>query len=134
MSGYFFTADTLAELAAKIENPHQLHPMPGQTLVESVARYNSFVDAGKDADFNKPKPQFKIEKPPFHAAWSTPILHDCLAGLRINTKCQVVDIRGKVIPGLYACGESAGGFALHGLPRVLVFGRVAGREAALAKA
>jgi hypothetical protein len=133
-SGYFFTADTVAELAAKIANPHQLHPMPSQALMDTVARYNSFVDAGKDADFNKPRPQFKIEKPPFHAAWSTPILHDCLAGLRINTQCQVVDIRGKVIPGLYACGESAGGFALHGLPRVLVFGRVAGREAALAKA
>jgi hypothetical protein len=133
-SGYFFTADTIAELAAQIANPHQLHPIAGQVLVDTVARYNSFVDAGKDADFNKPSPKFKIEKPPFHAAWSTPILHDCLSGLRVNTKCQVMDIRSKVIPGLYACGESAGGFALHGLPRVLVFGRVAGREAALAKA
>jgi hypothetical protein len=133
-SGYFFTADTLAELAGKIANPHQLHPLPAQALEASVARYNSFVDAGKDADFNKPTPKYKIEKAPFHAAWSTPILHDCLAGLRINTKCQVIDIHSKVIPGLYACGESAGGFALHGLPRVTVFGRVAGREAALAKA
>jgi urocanate reductase len=133
-SGYFFTADTIAELATKIANPYQLHPMPSAALEETVKRYNSFVDAGKDADFNKPSPKYKIEKGPFHAAWSTPILHDCLAGLRINTKCQVVDIRGKVIAGLYACGESAGGFALHGLPRVIVFGRVAGREAALAKA
>jgi succinate dehydrogenase/fumarate reductase flavoprotein subunit len=133
-SGYFFTADTVAELATKIANPYQLHPMPAQALESSVARYNSFVDAGKDADFGKPSPKYKIEKGPFHAAWATPILHDCLAGLRINTKCQVIDIHGKVIPGLYACGESAGGFALHGLPRVIVFGRVAGREAALAKA
>jgi hypothetical protein len=133
-SGYFFTADSIAELAGKISNPHQLHPMQAKALEEAVARYNSFVDAGKDADFNKPKPLYKIEKPPFHAAWATPILHDCLAGLRINTKCQVIDIHGKVIPGMYCCGESAGGFALHGLPRVLVFGRVAGREAALAKA
>jgi succinate dehydrogenase/fumarate reductase flavoprotein subunit len=92
------------------------------------------VDGGKDLEFNKPAPAYKIQKAPFYAAWSTPILHDCLSGLRINTKCQVIDIRGKVIPGLYACGESAGGFALHGLPRVTVFGRVAGREAAMAKA
>lgn len=133
-SGYFFTADTIAELATKIANPYQLHPMPAAALEETIKRYNSFVDGGKDADFNKPAPKYKIEKGPFHAAWSTPILHDCLAGLRINTKCQVADIRGKVIQGLYACGESAGGFALHGLPRVIVFGRVAGREAALAKA
>jgi len=133
-SGYFFTADTIAELAGKISNPYQLHAVPAKALEETVARYNSFVDAGKDADFNKPKPLYKIEKPPFHAAWATPILHDCLAGLRINTKCQVIDIHGKVIPGMYCCGESAGGFALHGLPRVLVFGRVAGREAANGKA
>jgi len=69
---------------------------------------------------------------PFYAAWSTPILHDTLTGLKINTKCQVIDRNNQVIPGLYACGESTGGFALHGLPRVTVFGRVAGREAASA--
>jgi urocanate reductase len=131
-SGFFFTADTLGELAAKIQNPYQRQPIPGNALEQTVARYNSFVDAGKDADFGKPTPKYKIQTPPFHAAWSTPILHDTLSGLRINTKCQVIDIRGKVIPGLYCAGESAGGFALHGLPRVTVFGRVAGREAAKA--
>ena len=133
-SGYFFTADTIAELAAKIVNPHQPKPIPARALEETVAKYNSFVDGGRDAEFNKPTPLHKIQTPPFYAAWSTPILHDCLSGLRINTKCQVMDIRGRIIPGLYACGESAGGFALHGLPRVTVFGRVAGREAASASA
>jgi hypothetical protein len=133
-NGYFFEADTLTQLAGKISNPYQLQPVPARALEEAVARYNSFVDAGKDADFGKPAPKHKIQKPPFYAAWSTPILHDCLAGLRINRKCQVIDLKGQVIPGLYCCGESAGGFALHGLPRVTVFGRIAGREAALAKA
>jgi len=131
--GYFFTADTLAELAKKIVNPYQKHPISPEALEKTVARYNSFVDSGKDADFAKPTPMFKIEKPPFYAAWSTPILHDSLAGLRISTKCEVMDIHGRVIPGLYAAGEAAGGFALHGLPRVSVFGRVAGREAARAR-
>ena len=133
-SGWFFSADTIAELAGQIENPYQLQKMPAAALEETVARYNSFVEAGKDADFARPMLKYKIQTPPFHAAWSTPILHDCLAGLRINTKCQVIDLHGQLIQGLYACGESAGGFALHGLPRVIVFGRVAGREAALNKA
>jgi len=133
-NGWFFSADTLAELAGKIENPYQLQKMPPSALEATVKKYNAFVDAGQDSDFGKPSPKYKIQTPPFHAAWSTPILHDCLAGLRINRKCQVVDIHGQVIPGLYAAGESAGGFALHGLPRVIVFGRIAGREAALAKA
>lgn len=133
-NGWFFSADTLAELASKIANPYQLDPMPGKALEETVAKYNSFADAGKDSDFGKPAPLYKIQTPPFYAAWSTPILHDTRSGLRINTKCQVIDMSGQVIPGLYAAGETAGGFGLHGLPRVTVFGRIAGREAALAKA
>ena len=127
--GYFFSANTLSELAAKIVNPYQRAPMSGPTLEAAVARYNQFVDAGKDADFGKPSPKYKIARAPFYAAWSTPILHDTLTGLRINTKCQVLDMRSQAISGLYAAGECAGGFGLHGLTRVLVFGRVAGREA-----
>jgi succinate dehydrogenase/fumarate reductase flavoprotein subunit len=129
-NGWFFSADTIGELAGKIKNQFQLQPIAARVLEETVAKYNSFVDAGKDADFAKPTPMYKIQKPPFYAAWSTPILHDTLAGLKINTKCQIIDRDDKVIPNLYACGESAGGFALHGLPRVTVFGRIAGREAA----
>jgi urocanate reductase len=131
--GWFFSAQTLAELGGKIVNPHQRSPISGQALEATVARYNSFVDAGKDADFGKPGPKYRIDRPPFYAAWSTPILHDSLTGLKIDTKARVVDIQGQVIPGLYCAGESAGGFGLHGLPRVLVFGRIAGREAALAE-
>ena len=132
-NGWFFTADTIAELAGKIKNQYQLQPIPAAALENTVAKYNSYIDLGKDPDFGKPTLMFKIQKPPFHAAWSTPILHDTLTGLKINRKCQVIDMRGQVIPGLYCAGESAGGFALHGLPRVIVFGRIAGREAALAK-
>jgi len=128
---YFFQADTLAELAAAIKNPYQTLSMSGATLEETVARYNSFVDLGEDEDFDKPTPRYKIERPPFYAAWSTPILHDSLTGLRTNTKAQVVDMRGQVIPGLYCAGESQGGFAQHGLGRCLVFGRIAGRDAAV---
>lgn len=132
-NGWFFTAETIVDLAGKIANPYQFQPVPSDVLEATVARYNSFVDAQKDAEFGKPTPKFKIQAPPFYAAWSTPILHDTLTGLKINRKCQVIDIHGQVIPGLYCAGESAGGFALHGLPRVTVFGRIAGREAALAK-
>ncbi len=128
--GYFFSADTITELASKIVNPYQKTPMSGAALEETVGRYNGFVAAGKDPDFNKPTPMFKIATPPFYAAWSTPILHDTLTGLRTTTNAEVVDTRGAVIPGLYCAGESQGGFAQHGLARCLVFGRVAGRHAA----
>ena len=129
--GFFYTADTIAELAAAIANPFQAKPMPAAVLEETVARYNRFVDAGEDADFGKPNPRYKLQTPPFYAAWSTPILHDSLTGLRTNPRAQVIDIHGDVIPGLYCAGESQGGFAQHGLGRCLVFGRIAGRDAAV---
>ncbi len=129
--GYFFTADTIAELAGKIVNAYQSRPMSPAVLQATVARYTSFVDMETDPDFQKPTPLYKSQTPPFYEAWSRPILHDSLTGLWTNVKTQVIDIRGQVIPGLYCAGESQGGFAQHGLGRCLVFGRIAGRDAAL---
>ena len=128
--GYFFSATTLAELAAAIKNEYQAKPMSAAALQATVARYNSFVDAGVDADFGKPAPKFKIQKPPFYAAWGTVIVHDTRAGLRINARCQVVDMQGQVIPGLYCAGESAGGFNQHGMGRCVTQGYICGGDAA----
>jgi succinate dehydrogenase/fumarate reductase flavoprotein subunit len=128
--GYFYSANTLPALAAAIVNKYQRKPISGADLERTVARYNSFVDAGNDADFGKPTPKYKIQMPPFYAAWAMPVIHDTRAGLRINAKCQVMDFSGNLIPGLYCAGESAGGFGLHGLARCLVQGRIAGKSAA----
>jgi succinate dehydrogenase/fumarate reductase flavoprotein subunit len=128
--GYFCSANTLAALAAAIVNKHQRKPMPGAALESTVTRYNSFVDSGKDADFQKPAPKYKIQTPPFYAAWATPVPHDSRAGLRINAKAQVMDYSGNVVPGLYAAGECSGGLSQHGMAKGIVFGRVAGRNAA----
>jgi succinate dehydrogenase/fumarate reductase flavoprotein subunit len=130
-AGFFFSADGIEELADRIVMPHQRVPMPRETLAATVSRYNGFVEVGVDADFDKPRPLYKIAIPPFYAAWATPIIHDTRAGLRINAGCQVLDLDGAVIPGLYCGGESAGGLSLHGLPRALCQGLIAGRNAAL---
>ncbi|ABQ25009.1 FAD-dependent oxidoreductase [Geotalea uraniireducens] len=132
-AGFFFAADTIPELATNIAMKYQRVPMPSKNLEETVARYNSFVDTGKDEDFGKPTPKYKIARPPFYAAWATPVIHDTRAGLRINAKCQVQDMQGKVIPGLYCGGESAGGFSQHGLARAICQGYIAGRNAAAEK-
>lgn len=129
-AGFFFSGNTLAELASNIDNQFQRKPMPASVLEETVAKYNSYVDAGEDLDFGKAAPKYRIETPPFYAAWSTPVVHDTRVGLRINAACQVVDLHGEVIPGLYCGGESAGGFSMHGLARCTVQGRLAGMNAA----
>ena len=131
--GFFFAAQTIRELAARIVMKYQRVPMPPRNLEETVARYNAFVDEGEDRDFGKPAPKHKIARPPFYAAWATPVVHDTRAGLRINAKCQVQDMSGQVIPGLYCGGESAGGFSQHGLARAICQGIIAGRNAAAEK-
>jgi succinate dehydrogenase/fumarate reductase flavoprotein subunit len=105
--------------------------MKPATLQETVAKYNSYVDMGKDPDFHKPTPRYKIQTPPFYAAWATPILHDTYAGLRVNEKYQVVDIFGRVISGFYCAGESASGITLHGLGKCIVGGYIAATNAVL---
>jgi succinate dehydrogenase/fumarate reductase flavoprotein subunit len=133
-NGFFFSANSLGDLAQKIQTKYQRVAMPPANLEQTVARYNSFVDTGADEDFGKPKPKYKIEKGPFFAAWSMPVIHDTRAGLRINAKCQVVDMNGEVIPNLYCGGESAGGFSMHGLARCLAQGYIAGHAAHAEKA
>ena len=128
--GFFFEAGTLADLARAITMKYQRIPMSPDVLEATVARFNSFVDSGVDSDFERPKPLYKIATAPFYAAWATPVLHDTRSGLRINGKCQVQDMHGKTIPGLYSCGETAGGFSEHGLARATCQGRIAGLNAA----
>ena len=129
VGGFFFNADTLADLARKIVMKYQRVPMPPDNLERTVARYNSFVNSGVDDDFGKPKPLHKIARPPFYAAWATPAIHDTRAGLRIDANCRVMDMNGQVIPGLYCGGESAGGFSQHGLARAVCQGYIAGHHA-----
>jgi succinate dehydrogenase/fumarate reductase flavoprotein subunit len=128
--GWFFSGNTLTELAAAIKSRYQAVAMAGATLQGTVTRYNSFVDSGTDSDFGKPTPKYRIQTPPFYAAWATPLVHDSRAGLRINAQCQVMDMNGQVIPGLYCGGESAGGFNQHGLARCACQGYIAGNHAA----
>jgi ribulose 1,5-bisphosphate synthetase/thiazole synthase len=129
-NGYFFSGATLAELARNLNrNAWMKHPMEPAALEATVARYNSFVDAGKDADFGKPAPKYKIQKPRFYAAWATPILHDTYAGLRVDGRWNVIDVFGKPIPGFYCAGESASGITQHGVARCMVGGYVAATDA-----
>lgn len=129
--GYAFKADTLEELAKKLINKYYEDvKMDPETLAATIKRYNSFVEKGKDEDWGKTSLDYKIEKGPFYACWATPNLHDTLAALRVNKDMQVIDLDGKVIPSLFAAGESSGGMHVHGLGRVITSGFIAGRAAA----
>ena len=81
------------------------------TLENTVARYNQYCDRKhdqmflKDSNFLEP-----VRKPPFYAIICTrPEYYVTLGGASINAKCQVLDTKNNVIPGLYAAGNDAGG-------------------------
>ena len=131
-NGYFFKADTIEELAAKIAAGHKYQRVPLKYLADTVAKWNGYVDAGADPDFEREKdaPMHRIATPPFYGLAIMVIWHDSYGGLRVNGKHQVVGMRGEVIPGLYAGGEAVGGFQKHGLGKGHVHGFIAGTHAA----
>ena len=130
--GNVVVADTLEELAEKLG-------IPADTFVETIERYNSFVDAQKDDDFGKPLFGEKIDEAPFVATPRSPSLHHTMGCVKIDTNTHVISTEGNVIDGLYAAGEVTGG--LHAGNRLggnamtdfLVFGRIAGENAAKAE-
>lgn len=130
-NGYAFKADTLEELAETVVNKYYEDiKMDPEILADQVKMYNEFVDKGVDEQWGRENLVDKIQNGPFYAVWATPVLHDTLTGIRVNEQMQVIDLEGEVIPGLFACGESSGGMAVHGLGRVLASGFIAGRGAA----
>ncbi len=102
--GLIKKAKTIKALAAAIE----VDSIP---LKNTVAQYNQSCDRKyddlflKDAKFLEP-----IREPPFYAMICTrPEYYVTLGGVSINAKCQVLDTKNNVIPGLYAAGNDAGG-------------------------
>ena len=130
-NGFFFSADMIEDLAAKIYAGHEFQRVPLTHLAESVAKWNSYVDRGADPEFARGSdaPMYRIDTPPFYAATLYPVWHDSYGGLRINGRAQVIDMQGEPIPGLYAGGEASGGGNQHGLGRALVHGYIAGTNA-----
>jgi len=106
-------------------------------LQASFSKYNDF--AKNDTD---PYGKKYFSATPFNAndsfyvAQVTPVVHYTMGGLAISPKAEcVMEATSRVIPGLYAAGELAGG--VHGRNRLggsallecVVFGRVAGDAA-----
>lgn len=123
-AGTLFRADSLEDLAKQVG-------MDPDTLVETIEKYNSYVEAGKDPDFEKSAFNLKCEVAPFYATPRKPAIHHTMGGLKIDTGAHVLDKDGKQIPGLYAAGEVAGGIHAgnrlggNSLADIFTFGRIA---------
>lgn len=109
-----------------------------QVLEATIARYNQFCRAGKDEDFGRPKEDLRVLVPPFYAIQLWPALINTQGGPRRDKESRVLDPDGKPIPRLYAAGElgSIWGYLYQGacnIGEALVFGRIAGKNAAAEK-
>ena len=134
-------AQTLAELADKLE-------IDREGFLQTVQEFNEAVQDGpfdptiKDGKGTRgitpPKSNWAlpIDTPPFLGFAVTCGITFTFGGLRINTKSEVIDTEGEVMPGLYAAGELVGGLFYHnypggtGLMSGAVFGKIAGTQAA----
>ncbi len=123
--------DRLEELASA----YDIHLDP---LKATVERYNQGVGRGLDEEFGKPilPDANPLTHPPYYGIRLWPKVHYTMGGVQINAKAQVIGLNQQPIKGLYAAGEVTGG--VHGACRLgscaitdcLVFGRIAGRNAA----
>jgi len=108
-------------------------------LLSTIDKYNGYIDTGKDPVFGRPALEVKIDKSPFYAIPSWTAVHYTMGGLLINTRTEVVDIWGNIIPGFYAAGEVTGGvdgtcrLGSNALTEIWNFGRTAGEMAASEK-
>ena len=131
--GWAFEASSLKELAEMMD-------VDAKTLEAEVKRYNGFVEAGKDEDFNRPFTNQKpIDGEKFYAIKHQSAILATVSGLVVDYYCHVLDYDNEVIPGLYAAGGASGGFFSGNYPRhifgpsigrCVTFGYVSGQNAA----
>jgi len=134
-------ASSIARLAQKLG-------IPGDRLQATVDAYNAAIQPGdfdperRDGKSTRgiepPKSNWALplDTPPFFAYPATGGITFTLGGLRVDEHARVIDTEDRAIPGLYAAGELIGGLFYDNYPggasllRSLVFGRLAGKEAA----
>ncbi len=110
-----------------------------EKLKDTIQFFNKSFEGGVDRSFDKPllEKAGPISNPPYYGIRLWPKVHHTMGGVRINVRGEVIDLDGNIIEGLYAAGEVVGG--IHGASRLgscaitdcLVFGRIAGKNAAL---
>lgn len=148
-NGVIVKGETLSELAQKIG-------VPAAALEETVRKWNEDMKQGRDTQFNRPiqNPHKKVvhadqgkvpvvsealsEKGPYYAVKLWPSLLNTQGGPKKNVRGNVVNAEGEPIARLYVAGElgSIWGSIYQGAcnnAESIVFGRIAGRNAAKEK-
>ncbi|MGB3933003.1 MAG: FAD-binding protein [bacterium] len=118
--GFAYKADTLEELAEMLE-------IDPAVLTETVAKYNSYCDAGEDPEFGKPADYLvKIGSGPYYAVVGAPYCYSTCGGLDVDTNFNVLKADGRTpINGLYAVGTDCIGVLFTEKKPYVTYGGVA---------
>jgi len=145
--GYFMVADTIEELAEKInatlpeavQRPYAATTFQ-QNFVSTIEKWNASCEAGVDERFERPANTLTpIKEGPFYAVEIGIEMYNTQGGPERNEKGQIIDLDGNPIPHLYSAGELGAIWsdAYNGggnLGECVAFGRISGENAAEPKA
>lgn len=99
--GYFVEAETIEELAEKIN-------VPVENLVSTVEKYQQAVANGYDEEFGRDTNlTIDFTKAPFYAVKTQPGLQVTLGGIAVDDQMRVEKTDGSAFENLYALGECA---------------------------
>ncbi|MCR4706395.1 MAG: FAD-dependent oxidoreductase [Clostridiales bacterium] len=105
--GYLFSADTIEDLAGKIE-------IPADKLVETVAAYNAAASGQVEDTFGgTPETMDSVDEGPYYALKMRPCMITSLVAVAVDGECHVLKENGKPIPNLFAAGDMILGNVLH---------------------
>ncbi len=80
-------------------------------LINSIAEYNSECRKGRDEVFAKGREYLTpLQKSPFYAVRAIAHCGETMGGIKVNERMEVLDISGKLIPGLFAAGVITDGW------------------------
>jgi len=100
-----FKADTLEDLAKKLQITDTA------TFVATVKDYNQLATAHKDTEYGVPGNYLTtIDTPPYYGIHRHVRMSAICSGVAVNDGLQCLTPDGNVIGGLYAIGNTAGGF------------------------
>lgn len=125
-----FKGETIEELAVNAG-------IDAKGLVETLTKYNSFVENGEDLDFGRVNSLIEFGDGPFYAVKTVPYLMLTKGGPLMDTNAQIINKAGQPIEGLYQCGELAGGANIGGAASIgglanticVVWGKTAAQSA-----
>lgn len=99
--GYFLEADTIEELAEKMN-------VPADNLVQTVEKYQKAVETGVDEEFGRTSNlSIDFTHAPYYAVETRPGLQVSLGGILVDDDLRVVKEDGGSFENLYAVGECA---------------------------